>query len=447
MKAVYIAGGVVAVIGFLAVGLLIAQGPQPEIIVPAEKITQVGFLNITNTLLTSWVVMALIILIAFLCTRSMTLIPSGAQNFIEAVMSFLLNQIEEIAGEKNGRKFFMVIATIFIWVIMNNWFGLLPFFNAVGKTEDINHLVFEEIYEQNEKGTAFEEREKHGAWFMENTGGITMVKPRAGSTEFEWEAGDTAGVATDRYITQLAEAYTDWEPAHAAEGGEHGAPTKEDVEGALAALKADPKAPIVHLAEGDSHAEEEDAHAEDSGHHAIPSAALGVDVESVEFPGKKVGLVIPFFRGTFSDVNNTLAMGIIAFLCIEFWGFQALGFGYLKKFFNLNGVMSFVGILELLSEFIRIISFTFRLFGNIFAGEVLILMLTFLMPFLFVDVIYGLELFVGFIQASVFALLTLVFAVGAVEHHGDEEHHDGHEGGEADAHHDPAHSTGAVQAH
>jgi F-type H+-transporting ATPase subunit a len=141
-------------------------------------------------------------------------------------------------------------------------------------------------------------------------------------------------------------------------------------------------------------------------------------------------------------------MGIIAFLVVEFWGFQALGPGYLKKFFNLNGIMSFVGILELLSEFIRIISFCFRLFGNIFAGEVLVLMLTFLMPFLFVDVIYGLELFVGFIQAAVFALLTLVFAVGAVEHHGDEEHHDGHEAGEADAHHEAdAHLTGAVQAH
>jgi F-type H+-transporting ATPase subunit a len=107
--------------------------------------------------------------------------------------------------------------------------------------------------------------------------------------------------------------------------------------------------------------------------------------------------------------------------------------------------MSFVGILELLSEFIRIISFCFRLFGNIFAGEVLILMLTFLMPFLFVDVIYGLELFVGFIQASVFALLTLVFATMAVEHHGEEEHHEAHhdEDGTADAHHHPE----TAQAH
>jgi F-type H+-transporting ATPase subunit a len=67
------------------------------------------------------------------------------------------------------------------------------------------------------------------------------------------------------------------------------------------------------------------------------------------------------------------------------------------------------------------------------------------MPFLFVDIIYGLELFVGFIQAAVFALLTLVFATMAVEHHGDEEHHEGHhdEEASADAHHHP----GAAQAH
>ena len=137
-------------------------------------------------------------------------------------------------------------------------------------------------------------------------------------------------------------------------------------------------------------------------------------------------------------------MGIVAFIFIEFWGLQALGWGYLSKFFNLKGIMSFVGILELLSEFIRVISFTFRLFGNIFAGEVLILMLTFLMPFLLVDVIYGLELFVGFIQAAVFALLTLVFAAMAVESH-DEDHHEGHEGEDATA--DAHHPAGAAQAH
>ncbi|MGE0598713.1 MAG: F0F1 ATP synthase subunit A [Dehalococcoidia bacterium] len=440
MKSVKIAGGAIAVLAFIAVGLFIAQGPQPEILVPAEKLTAIGPLEISNTLLTSWVVMIVIIVIAWATTRSMTLIPGGAQNFIEAVISFLVGQIEEIAGEKNGRKFFMVVATIFLWIIVNNWFGLLPFFNAIGKAEDINHHIMETIADQEKDGKPFEERDKIGAWFMENTGGVTLAKPRAKSAEFEIEAGDTAGVVTDRYIVFLAKEFTDFEPP-AEEGAESTAPSKETVEAALAALEAEPKAPKVHLAAGEG----EHAAEGDSAHEAIPSAALGASVESIDFPGKKLALVIPYFRGTFSDVNNTLAMGIIAFIVVEFWGFQALGIGYLKKFFNLNGIMSFVGILELLSEFIRIISFAFRLFGNIFAGEVLVLMLTFLMPFLFVDVIYGLELFVGFIQAAVFALLTLVFATMAVEHHGDEEHHDDHHGEDAtaDAHHHPE----TAQAH
>jgi F-type H+-transporting ATPase subunit a len=209
---------------------------------------------------------------------------------------------------------------------------------------------------------------------------------------------------------------------------------------AAAALKANAGGPQLVL---------DAAAAGHGGEHAEPgikSPALGVEVHAVDFEHSKtkLTLIIPYFRGAFSDVNNTLAMGLIAFVMIEFWGFQALGFGYLKKFFNLNGINSFVGILEFLSELIRIISFAFRLFGNIFAGEVLVLMLTFLMPFLVVDIIYGLELFVGFIQATVFALLVLVSASMATEHHG-EEHHEEHEGeeGTADAHH----HSGAAQAH
>ncbi len=432
MKPLYFAAGAIAIIGLLAVGLFIAQGPQPEILVPAETLFKIGPLKVSNTLLTSWVVMVIIIVIAWVATRSMTLIPSGAQNFLEAVISFLVAQVEEIAGEKNGRRFFMVVATIFLWIIVNNWFGLMPFFNSIGKTEDINHKVFETISEQAATGKPFEKRDKIGAWFMENKGGATVAMPRTKATEFEILANDTAAVATDRYVVFLAEKFTDFSPEVA---DETAAPSAETVQAAVAALEAEPKAPKLHIAaQGESEAAGE----------GIPSASLGT-VDSIDFPGKKLGLVIPYFRGAFSDVNNTLAMGIIAFLVVEFWGFQSLGPGYLKKFFNLNGIMSFVGILELLSEFIRIISFCFRLFGNIFAGEVLVLMLTFLMPFFFVDVIYGLELFVGFIQAAVFALLTLVFATMAVEHHGEDDHHEEHhdEEGTADAHHHPE----TAQAH
>jgi F-type H+-transporting ATPase subunit a len=84
-------------------------------------------------------------------------------------------------------------------------------------------------------------------------------------------------------------------------------------------------------------------------------------------------------------------------------------------------VDAFVGLLEFASELIRMVSFTFRLFGNVFAGEVLLLMMSFLVPFVLVVVFYGLELFVGLIQAFVFAMLTLVFAQMAVTSHDDHD--------------------------
>ena len=88
-----------------------------------------------------------------------------------------------------------------------------------------------------------------------------------------------------------------------------------------------------------------------------------------------------------------------------------------------------VGILEIISELSRIISFTFRLFGNIFAGEIVLFMAAFLVPFLAATVFYGLEVFVGFIQAFVFAMLTLVFAVTAVSHTGHEHEEEEPSGG------------------
>lgn len=135
-------------------------------------------------------------------------------------------------------------------------------------------------------------------------------------------------------------------------------------------------------------------------------------------------VLVPFFRSPSADLNNTLMLGLVAFLFIEFWGFRQLGVGYLKKFWPLRefGVVgAVVGPLELLSEFVRIISFAFRLFGNIFAGEVIILVMLFLFPLLPLPFL-GLELFVGFIQAFVFAILTMAFSSLATQGHGDHDH-------------------------
>jgi F-type H+-transporting ATPase subunit a len=120
-----------------------------------------------------------------------------------------------------------------------------------------------------------------------------------------------------------------------------------------------------------------------------------------------------------------LAFALVAVFFIEYWGISTLGFGtYMSKFVNFKGPIDFfVGFLETIAEIAKLISFSFRLFGNMMAGEILLLVMTFLVavasPILVI--FYGLELFVGGIQAFVFGTLTLVFAVLATSHHGPEE--------------------------
>lgn len=129
---------------------------------------------------------------------------------------------------------------------------------------------------------------------------------------------------------------------------------------------------------------------------------------------------VPLFRAGSADLNTTLALALIALLVIQYSGFKTFGAAYLKKFFNFsNPIYFFVGVLELISEFAKVISFSFRLFGNIFAGEVLLTVIAFLMPLFAPLPFLGLELFVGFIQALVFSMLTSVFlsvATSKTEH-------------------------------
>lgn len=436
----------IAILAVIVTGFVFVRGPEPHIVIPGEVLWQFGFFPITSTLMAAWLAMAVLIVGTFLMTRSMQLIPSGAQNFIESVIEFLYGQVEEIAGEENARRFFPVVGTFFLFILVANWLALTPVFKSIGVTKDYGREIFHEMQEKAAKEKAFDKDKHFLAWQMQDAGGIGIAPTGAKTFKFEIHAGEDPADALDRYIIALAEFFTDFEPQHDASHGGHADPA--DVAAALAALQADPKAPKFIAADdhGDGRAEG------DNGHHGVTSHALGTAFTALEFPGDKVALVYPFFRAAFSELNNTLGLALFAFLMIEFWGFQALGFGYLGKFFISpfkNPILTFVGFLELLSEFIRIISFAFRLFGNIFAGGVLLLILTFLAPFLAPIGIYGLELFVGLIQAIVFSLLLLVFAVGAVSHHGDEhdeEHHgDGHQ---SDGHHPVvAHESGAVQAH
>jgi len=128
----------------------------------------------------------------------------------------------------------------------------------------------------------------------------------------------------------------------------------------------------------------------------------------------------PLLRSANTDLNTTLALALISVVMTQFFGIAAIGaIKYAGKFINFKSFIGFfVGILELISEIAKIISFAFRLFGNIFAGEILLVVITFLIPYIMPIPFYGLELFVGFIQALVFSMLTLVFmTVATIDDH------------------------------
>ena len=136
--------------------------------------------------------------------------------------------------------------------------------------------------------------------------------------------------------------------------------------------------------------------------------------------------VVPFVRALSTDLNFTLALAVFSVAMTQIFGVQALGMKYFTKFWNTKtlfskpvfGLMDWVvGLLELVSEFAKIISFAFRLFGNIFAGSVLLFVIGTLLPVAAQSVFLGLELFVGVIQAFVFGMLTMVFMAQAVQGH------------------------------
>ena len=149
------------------------------------------------------------------------------------------------------------------------------------------------------------------------------------------------------------------------------------------------------------------------------------------FFGEHGDVEIPLLRNASTDINVPLATALFAVLVVEYWGMRAIGsLRYLGQFFNVRDLLRgrplgiinlFVGGLEALSHLIRIVSFTFRLFGNMTAGKTLVLIIAFLLPFLTFG-FYGLEVLIGVIQALIFAGLTLVFATVAVTPHEDEAH-------------------------
>ncbi len=147
---------------------------------------------------------------------------------------------------------------------------------------------------------------------------------------------------------------------------------------------------------------------------------------------------VPLLRNANTDINVPLMLAVVSVIAVEYWGFKARGPSYLKTFFNFGAlgqgfkklftgklkagfgsifsgiVGAFVSLLEILSHLIRIVSFTFRLFGNMIAGAILISVMILIIPWVVPSIFYGLEMLVGFVQAMIFAGLTLAFGCVAV---------------------------------
>lgn len=235
--------------------------------------TQLGGLPITNTLLSSLVVVLVLCAIGFMATRRMQLVPSGLQNLVEFAVESLYNLIESIVGDsRRTRMFFPWIASFFLYIMIANYIGLLPGVGTIGYT---------------------------------------------------------------------------------------------------------------------------------SGH-----------------------TFVPFLRSAASDLNMTLGLALFSVLLAHFYSVKELGvLGYLGVWLNINPFLLFSGVLELFLELAKVTSLAFRLFGNIFAGETVLEVISgIISPYLVPLPFMALEVVVGFVQALVFAMLTLASLLTLTTSHSHEEH-------------------------
>ncbi len=262
------------------------ESPEPHL--PAPVLFHVLGLPITNTMLAGWITVIFLVVISWAVTRRMKLVPGRLQAAFEFLLGWIFDLCGSIAGEENGRRFFPVVCTIFLFVLFNAWLSLIPGFGSI---------LF--------------------------------------------------------------------------------------------------------------------------GHHEL-------------------------LRGSNTDVNTPLAIALVSFIFVIFYGMKDARMGFVRQYLNFGRLFRsvgqvfkgkfdpieifsgaidiFVGGLEVLSLLIRNVSFTFRLFGNMTAGEILLLIAAFLVPWVLALPFYGLELLVGFVQALIFAGLTLVFVTMAVSPHEGEAH-------------------------
>lgn len=253
-----------------------------EVTLFSEPVFNIGKIPVTNSIITSWAVVLILIIFSVVLTKKIKLIPKGIQNFFEIIVDGALNMADSVTGDrKKTLRIFPIVFTIFLFILLNNWFGLLPGVGSIG--------------------------------FLEKT----------------------------------------------------------------------------------------------AGHSAF----------------------VPFLRGGTADLNTTLALALFSVLGANIFGIFAVGaWRHFNKFVGVSSILAipkkvfkepavvfvnpikfFVGLIEIVGEVARVASLSFRLFGNIFAGEVLLASLSLIFAFILPIPFIFLEIIVGIVQALIFSMLTLVY--------------------------------------
>jgi F-type H+-transporting ATPase subunit a len=294
--------------------------------VAAETLFNIGPIPVTNSMLTMFIVMALIIFGFWWAARSLQQVPGRWQGLLEMIVGFIIGLLEGTAGRKAARQLIWLVGGIFIFILFANYSGLLPGVGTIG--------YWEEESTSHEQTTADSEHE-----------GYVPVE--------------------------------------------------------IASASSDVTAMTAATAEEEEHK-----------------------------------VLVPFLRAPNADINMTLAMALVTFTMVQYYGIRAHGFGGRIK--HLMGPSKAIAPLmfpiEVIGEFSRIISLSARLFGNVFAGEVLmgvmvamanaikIIVIPVVLPtiFLFLEVLFG------SIQALVFALLTAIYITLAMSGHDEHEEEHGH---------------------
>ncbi len=351
-----------------------------------------GF-KITNSVFTFIIVAIIIVVLILSATTQLKPVPGRWQALWELIFESLLNLVENALGRtKLARRLFVLVATLFLFILLANWLSLFPGVGTIGYPEA--EVVAAKEGTKLAPGYALvsNETELHA-----QPSKTSAAKPFEGAVEVKKIEGEWAQI-----VAVPERAYQN-------------DPKTFD----KAASKMKPL---------------EGAEAKEG----------WVEVGAVT-PGKLGALLTPILRPPNADLNMTLAMALITFFTVIVVAISLHGFGgWLKEFFPKPYVMSpLLTPIEIISQLSRIVSLTFRLFGNIFAGEALLAVILSIAAPIYV-IFLGLEVFFGFIQAFVFASLTLAYISLSVGHSGghDEEH--GHEEAEdldATKAHEAAHAA------